>query len=130
MDPQPQTVPQVKILFRLVSAVPPKTSGTRSADVGIQPYPVKSNKVNKVKLDLRLEIEPRRPLSPLPNTASHIKVIEGRNTLSRSESSCESHIPENDAMDFENIDEGTLPMVADNCDEVAYLHTITRSKRA
>ena len=99
-DQQPQTTTRVKAPFRLIPVVPPKKS-------------------SKVDMDLRLEPEIRRPLSPVHNSTTHAKVVSDRRAASSlvAPSNDELSGPsENDC--FENIDERELPMLTDNYDDI------------
>ena len=96
-----RTVTSTKIPFKLVPVVPP-------------------TKNNKADIDLRIEPEIRRPLSPVPNSTNRTKVTKERpvpNNLFASSIHQVSGQFEND--NFENIDERLLPVLTDNCDETS-----------
>ena len=104
-DQQPPKVTKVTAPFKLIPVVPPKKS-------------------IKIDMNLRIEPEARRPLPPIPNSTSHTRGTKDRQFNCNPAIQCEnqtSEPSENEAMDFESIDERTLPMLTDNCDETSSL---------
>ena len=99
-DQRPQKVTQVTIPFKSIPVVPPQKG--RGAD-----------------LDLRIEPETRRPLSPVPNSMSHAKVIKNRQMSTLLVPRNTQVISPSELDNFENINERELPILTDNCDDVS-----------
>ena len=130
-DHPPQTSNQVKPPFKLILVVPPKKKVNENSKTGNQASSSRNNNdEERVEIDLRLEPEPRRPLSPLQNSATSKREFKKPEVL------CEisqhkdrgSEPAKSVIMDFEAIDERSLPMLAENYEEVVGSQIATRSQ--
>ena len=107
--------------------MPPKRNENSKTEN--QEFAIKNRSVSKGELDLKLKS--RRPLSPVPNSTPSMKVTRGIKITSRPIIQCDDRISEpseNDVMDFESIEERTLLMLVDNCDDTISSQLTTRSR--
>ena len=115
-DPRPQLVKQVKTPFKLITIVPPMKD--RSDMSNKHTARLESRLENRGKLDLTLLS--RRPLSPISNCIPNSKTDNGIKSnpdpISRQERLI-SEPSKSDVLDFESIDERTLPMLIDSGEE-------------
>ena len=131
-DYPPPTSDQVKQPFNLTPVVPPKKTVNEKSKAENHPSSSRRNDdEEQVELDLRLESELRRPLSPMQNSAPSKKEFKKSKVLSKMISQRddrESEPSKSDIMDFDAIDERTLPMLTENYEKVVGSQMATKSK--